>query len=60
MLAKANEANGESVDHEKSDFSVLSDDELWALEALIAKATGRPAYKPELLLPGTLARIAKG
>jgi hypothetical protein len=31
MLAKANEADGESVDQEKSEFRVLSDDELSAL-----------------------------
>lgn len=42
MLGKANEANGESVDQDKCDFSVLSDDELWALEALVAKAANRP------------------
>jgi hypothetical protein len=47
MLAKADAANGGSVQKEECDFSVLSDDELWALEALLAKAQGRPAWKPE-------------
>jgi hypothetical protein len=60
MLAKADAANGSPKQEEKFDPSVLSDDELWALEALTAKAANRPAWKPELLVPETLARIAKG
>jgi len=42
MLAKANLATGESADHEKSDFSVLSGRELWSLEALITKGNRLP------------------
>jgi hypothetical protein len=60
MLAKADAASGGSAQHEHFDCTVLSDDELWALEALIAKASTRPPWKPELLVPETLARIAKG
>ena len=60
MLAKADTASGGSAQHEDFDFSVLSDDELSALEALVSKAQGRPAHKPELLVPETLARIATG
>ena len=57
ILAKANAVNGGSVQEEECDFTVLSDDELGALEALLAKAACRPAHKPELLVPQTLARI---
>jgi transposase len=60
MLAKADAANGSPRQEEKFDPSVLSDEELGALEALLAKATSRPAWKPELLEPETLARTAKG
>lgn len=60
MLAKADAVNGGSAQHEQFDCSVLSDDELSALEALFAKAQGRPAHKPELLVPETMARITKG
>jgi transposase len=59
MLAKADTASGGPTQDEHFDWSVLSDDELWALEALMAKAANRPAWKPELLVPETLARIAK-
>jgi hypothetical protein len=59
MLAKEDTASGGSVQDEHFDCSVLSDEELWALEALLAKAANRPAWKPELLVPETLARIAK-
>jgi transposase len=59
MLAKANTANGGSAQHEHFDFSLLGDDELSALEALVSKAQGRPAHKPEFLVPETLARVAK-
>ena len=60
MLAKADAVNGEPVQTEQYDLSVLSDDELWALEAIFAKAQGHSAWKPDLLIPETLARIAKG
>jgi hypothetical protein len=59
MLVEADAANGSSKQEEQFDFSVLSDEELGALEALLAKATSRPAYKPELLAPETLARIGE-
>jgi hypothetical protein len=55
MLAKADTASGGLAQDEHFDYSVLSDEELDTLEALIAKAAGRPARKPE-----ALARIAKG
>jgi hypothetical protein len=38
MLEKADEVGGTPADEEQYDFTVLSDDELWALEALLAKA----------------------
>jgi len=38
MLEKADEVNGTSADEKQYDFTVLSDDELRALEALLAKA----------------------
>lgn len=70
MLAKADAFNGGPVQDECMDLSRLSDEELWALEALLAKAracetlaggtAGHQPYKPELLEPETLARIAKG
>jgi hypothetical protein len=43
MLANADAINGGPVRKGQCDFSVLSDEELWTLEALIAKAEGRPA-----------------
>jgi hypothetical protein len=60
MLAKAETANGGSAQDKQFDCSVLSDDELSALEALLAKVASRPARKPELPVPDTLAPIAKG
>jgi len=42
------------------DYRALSDAELGIAEALIAKATGRPARKLELLVPENLAPITKG
>jgi hypothetical protein len=60
MLEKAGTASGGSTQDEHYDWSVLTDEELWAVEALLAKAAKRPAWKPELLVPETLARIAKG
>jgi transposase len=60
MVAKAETANGGSAQDKQFDYSVLSDDELSALEALLAKVASRPARKPELLVPDTLAPIAKG
>jgi hypothetical protein len=60
MLAKEDTASGGSVQNEHLDYTVLSDEELWALEALLAKAANRPAWKTELLVPETLARITKG
>lgn len=60
MLAKVDTANRGSAQDAHFDFSVLSDEELGALEALVAKAANRPASKPELLVPETQARIAKG
>jgi hypothetical protein len=54
------EVNGGPVAKEQYDLKLLADDDLWALEALFAKAQCRPAHKPELLVPETLARIAKG
>ena len=68
MLATADATNGGPQQEIHFDFSVLSDEELWALEALLAKAevrdasgstAGRQPYKPELLEPGTLARILR-
>jgi hypothetical protein len=44
ILVKADTAKCGPAQSEHLDFSVLSDDELWALEALIAKAANRPAY----------------
>jgi len=38
MLGKAHDVNGKPTDEEQYDFTLLSDDELWALEALLAKA----------------------
>ena len=67
MLAKVDAANTGRVEH--FDFSALSDENLWALEALLARAgvnealgstAGRQPYKPELLQAESLARIAKG
>jgi len=60
MLAKANEANGESVDHERLNLgcSVMMNSPHF--EALLAKVASRPACKPKLLVPDTLAPIAKG
>jgi len=64
-----NSANGGPDQEKHLDFSVLSNEELWALEALLAKAgvcealgsvANRQHYKPELLEPETLARIANG
>lgn len=60
MLATAETANKGTAQEEKFDFSVLTDEELSAIEALLAKAQRRSAWKPELLTPETLARIAKG
>jgi hypothetical protein len=60
MLAKADAASGGPAEKERFDPSVLSDDELWAIEAILAKAANRPPWKPELLVPETLARIVKG
>jgi hypothetical protein len=60
MLAKADTASGGPAQDEHFDWSVLTDDELWALDTIMAKAANRPAWKPELLVPETLARIAKG
>ena len=68
MVAKANEASGGQLGPQQYDLGALSDEELWALEALLAKAGvcealgagGCQPYKPELLEPETLARIAKG
>ena len=51
MLTKANTASGGSAQDEHFDWSMLSDDELWTLEALFARAANRPAWKPELLVP---------
>lgn len=60
---------GEPKQDERFDPSRLSDEELWALEALIARAGvcealgsagGHQPYKPELLQTETPARIAKG
>jgi len=59
MLAKADTASGGSAQDEHFGWSVLSDDELWALDALMAKAANRTAWKPELLVSDTLARIAR-
>jgi len=68
MLAKTEAVKGGPKEEKHFDLSVLSHDELWALEALFAKAginealgsaAGRQPYKPELLEPETLARIAK-
>jgi transposase len=57
MLAKADEVDGGPAgEKQQYDFSVLSDDELWALEALLAKAASRPAHKPEALALITLRR----
>ena len=60
MLAKADAASGGPAEEERFDPSALSDDELWAIEAILAKAANRPPWKPELLVPETLARIATG
>ena len=56
----AGTASAGSTQDEHYDWSVLSDEELWAVEALLAKAAKRPARKPELLVSETLARIAEG
>ena len=57
MLEKTDEINGGPAEEKQQyDFSVLSDDELWALEALLAKAGRRPAHRPEALAPITLQR----
>lgn len=55
MLAKADAVNGEPLQTEQYDLSMLSGDELWALEAIFAKAKGRPAWKLE-----ALSRIVEG
>jgi hypothetical protein len=47
MLENANTVNGTPVQEGHFDLSVLSDEELWTLEVLFAKAEGRPASKPE-------------
>jgi hypothetical protein len=60
MMAKADTASGSPAQAEHFDCSVLSDDELWALDALLAKAANRPVSNPELLVPETLARISQG
>jgi len=65
MLAKAEAAKSRPEQQNYFDFRALSNDELWALEAILAKAGvndalggagGRQPYKPELLEPETLAR----
>lgn len=58
MLENADASNGERA--RDIDLTVLTDEELWTLEALYAKAEGRPAWKPELLETENLARIARG
>ncbi len=60
MLTKADAVNGGSAQAAHFDFSVLGDDELSTLEALVSKAQGRPAHKPDPLAPETMARITKG
>jgi hypothetical protein len=47
MLEKSNEVDGGRADKEQYDFTVLSDDEFWALEALLAKASSRAPAKPQ-------------
>lgn len=42
MLAKADAPNGRAAQEEKFDFSVLTDEELSTIEALLAKAASRP------------------
>ncbi len=59
MLAKADAANGRPKQEEQFDCSVLSDEELWALEALLAKAASRRAWKPELLASESSAQVAE-
>ena len=68
MMANADAAPGGLQQNKPFDLSLLSDEELWALEALLAKAQvgealgsagGRQPYKPEVLEPETLKRIAK-
>jgi hypothetical protein len=49
MLANANTVSGGPAQQGQFDWSVLSDEELWTLEALLAKAEGRQAWKPETL-----------
>jgi hypothetical protein len=51
MLAKAE--TSDPVQQGQYDYSVLSDEELDTLEALLAKAASRPAYKPEAPAPIT-------
>ena len=58
MLEKAQEGKGEPTDKQQYDFKVLNDNELWALEALVAKAAYRAAHRPEaltLIIEGELA-----
>jgi transposase len=43
MLEKADEVNVVPTDRDQYDFTALSDDELWALEALLAKARRKGA-----------------
>jgi AcrR family transcriptional regulator len=50
MLAKADTASGGSAQDEHFDFSVLTDDELWALEALLARVNkaGKTETRPSV------------
>jgi hypothetical protein len=43
MLEKSNEVESGRANKEQYDFTVLSDNEFWALEALLAKASSNHA-----------------